>query len=240
MLNERLALHYGLPEVDGVALRRVTLPPDGPRGGLLTQASLLKVTANGTTTSPVLRGVWVMERILGQTSPPPPENVPAIDPDTRGATTIREQLEKHRTIPECAKCHDKIDPVGLALENFDVLGGWRDQYRGLDEAAVPVEGIGKNGHHFQFHLAQPVDASGQLPDGRPFGDIMEMKRLLLSDERQIARNLVRQLVVFATGAPVRFGDRPAVERILDQARATDYGVRTLICEIVQSELFRNK
>jgi len=240
MLNERLALHYGVPEVDGVDLRRVALPPDSPRGGLLTQASVLKITANGTTTSPVLRGVWVMERILGYTSPPPPADIPAIDPDTRGATTIREQLEKHRTVPECAKCHVKIDPVGLALESFDVLGGWRDQYRGLDEAVEPAKGIGKNGHHFTFHLAQPVDSSGKLPDGRPFQDIMELKRLLLADERKIAENLVRQLVVFATGAPVRFGDRRAVDRILDLASAKEYGVRTLIHNLVQSELFRNK
>ncbi len=240
MLNERLALHYGVPDVEGVALRRVALPPGSPRGGLLTQASVLRITANGTTTSPVLRGVWVLERILGQASPPPPAGVPAIDPDTRGATTIREQLELHRTGPECAKCHAKIDPVGLALENFDVLGAWRDQYRGVDEAVEPVKGIGKNGHHFEFHLAQPVDSSGQLPDGRPFEDVTEMKRLLLADERQLARNLARQLVVFATGAPVRFGDRPALEKILDNASATDYGVRTLIREIVQSNLFRSK
>src|SRR5438270_8554441 len=133
MLNERLAAHYALPPVEGVALRRVPLPADSPRGGLMTQASVLKVTANGTTTSPVLRGAWIMERILGQTPPPPPPGVPAVEPDTRGATTIREQLARHRTLESCAACHAKIDPPGFALESFDVMGGWRDRYRALAE-----------------------------------------------------------------------------------------------------------
>src|ERR1044071_6908275 len=129
MLNERLAAHYGLPPVEGVALRRTPLPPDSPRGGLMTQAAVLKVTANGTTTSPVLRGAWIMERILGQKPPPPPPSVPAIEPDTRGAVTIRQQLDKHRTLAACNACHAKIDPAGFALENFHVMGGWRDHYR---------------------------------------------------------------------------------------------------------------
>ena len=133
MLNERLAAHYGLPPVGGVALRRVALPADSLRGGLLTQASVLKVTANGTTTSPVLRGAWIMERILGKPPPPPPPGVPAVEPDTRGATTIREQLDKHRTVASCAACHAKIDPPGFALESFDVIGGWRDRYRALGD-----------------------------------------------------------------------------------------------------------
>ena len=239
MVNERLAEHYGLPPVEGVALRRVALPPESPRGGLLTQASVLKITANGTTTSPVLRGVWVMERILGKPPPPPPPNVPAIEPDTRGAITIREQLEKHRSLKECGACHAKIDPAGFALENFDVLGGWRDRYRALGDGE-PAKGVGKNGHLFAFHYAQPVEPGSELPDGRTFKDLAELELLLLADERQIARNLVRQLVVFATGAAVQFGDRPEVERILDRSRSADYGVRSLITEIVQSQLFRWK
>src|SRR5581483_7342531 len=128
MLNERLAAHYGLPPVHGVALRRVANPADSVRGGILTQASVLKVTANGTTTSPVLRGAWVMERILGKPLPPPPPGVSAIESDTRGATTIREQLAKHRTQTSCAGCHAKIDPPGFALESFDVMGGYREKY----------------------------------------------------------------------------------------------------------------
>ncbi len=239
MLNERLAAHYGLPPVAGVALRRVPLPAESPRGGLMTQASVLKVTANGTTTSPVQRGAWIMERILGQPPPPPPPSVPAVDPDTRGATTIRAQLDKHRTLQTCAACHAKIDPAGFALENFDVMGGWRDRYRALSDAP-PEAGIGHNGQKFAFHAGPPVDSSGTLPDGRGFGDVRALKRLLEADERLLARNLTRQLVVYATGAPVRFADRGQVEQILDRAGASHYGVRTLVQEIVQSDLFLNK
>lgn len=239
MLNERLAQHYGLPPVHGVDLQRVSLPKGSVRGGLMTQASVLKVTANGTTTSPVLRGAWIMERIIGKPPPPPPASVPAIEPDIRGANTIREQLDKHRTLATCNACHTKIDPAGFALENFDILGGWREKYRALGEGEHPP-GYGKNGQPYEFHLAQPVDATGELPDGRKFTDIRELKKLLLNDERAIARNLVRQLTVFATGAPARFGDRAEVERILDRASSSHYGVRTLIQEIVQSELFLKK
>lgn len=239
MLNERLAQHYGIPNVDGVNLRRVALPADCVRGGLLTQASVLKVTANGTTTSPVVRGAWVMERVLGRPPPPPPPNVPAVDPDTRGATTIREQLDKHRKLETCAACHAKIDPAGFALESFDVFGGWRTNYRALGEGEH-VKGFGKNGQAFTFHEGPVVDASGKLPDGRDFTDIRSLKKLLLADERQIARNLARQLIVYSTGAPVRFGDRPQVEQILDQTAAKGYGVRSLVLAIVQNDLFQNK
>ncbi len=131
MINERLANHYGLPGVEGSQIRRVALPPDAVRGGLLTQASVLKVTANGTTTSPVVRGAWMMERILGKPVPPPPPGTPAVEPDVRGATTMRQLLEKHRNDKSCNVCHAKIDPAGFALENFDVFGGWRDKYRAL-------------------------------------------------------------------------------------------------------------
>ncbi len=239
MANERLASHYGLPGVEGVALRRVVLPPDSPRGGLMTQTSVLKVTANGTTTSPVLRGAWIMERILGRPSPPPPPDIPAIEPDTRGATTIRELLDKHRNQASCAVCHEKIDPPGFALESFDVMGGWRDRYRAIG-GTEPVEGLGHNGQKFTFHRAQLVDSSGQMADGRTFGDIRSFKQLLLNDEPQIARNLTRQLVTYATGAPVRFGDRPEIERILHQTAATRYGVRSIVHEVVQSRLFLHK
>ena len=239
MINDRLAALYGLPGVQGSAIRKVVLPKDSVRGGLLTQASVLKVTANGTTTSPVVRGAWITERILGQPVPPPPPAVPAVEPDIRGATTIREQLAKHRTQPVCSSCHAKIDPPGFALESFDVFGGFRDRYRALGDGPK-VPGFGKNGQPFAFQLAQQVDPTGELPDGRKFADVRELKRLLLQDERQIARNLVRQLVTYSTGAPVRFGDRPKVEAILDRAAPGGYGVKSLLRGIVVSELFRNK
>ena len=239
MLNERLALHYGLPKVAGVAVRKVPLPADSVRGGLMTQASVLKVTANGTTTSPVIRGAWIMERILGLPPPPPPPSVPAVEPDIRGAKTIREQLAKHRTLAACASCHAKIDPAGFALEQFDVMGGWRDHYRATGEGQKAV-GFGKNGHPFEFHLALPVDATGELPDGRPFADVRALKKLLLADERQIARNLASQLVIYATGAPIRFADRARIEQLLDQTEKSHYALRDLIAAIIQSPLFLNK
>lgn len=239
-VNERLAEHYGLPTFEGVTPRRVVLPKDSPRGGLLTQASILRVTANGTTTTPVMRGAWIMERLIGVDIPPPPSGVTAVEPDTRGATTIREQLDKHRAIESCNACHAKFDPAGFALESFDVAGGWRDRYRSVGKEGERVKGYGKNGHAFKFRLAQPVDSSGTTLHGETFDDIRELKRLLASDERQLARNLVNRLIVYATGAPVSVSDRIEVEEILDRSAIRSYGVRTLIHEVSQSEIFRNK
>jgi hypothetical protein len=239
-LNERLADHYGVPAVSGVAFRKVKLPPDGVRGGLMTQASVLKVTANGTTTSPVLRGHWITDRILGLETPPPPPMVEAVEPDIRGAVTIRQQLDKHRSNASCASCHRKMDPPGFALESFDVMGGYRTRYRAVSDKAAPVKGYGMNGQAFAFHDALPVDSAGALPDGRPFRDVRELKKLLVQDETTIARNLARQLTVFATGAPARFSDREEIEKILAAAKGSGFGVRSIVHAIVQSELFRNK
>jgi hypothetical protein len=239
-LNEHLALHYGIPGVEGVAMRKVKLPADSVRGGLITQASILKITANGTTTSPVLRGVWVTERIMGYPIPPPPASVPAVEPDTRGATTIRQQIEKHRADESCAVCHRKLDPPGFALESFDVMGAWRDRYRGVDPAVAPELGFGRNGHPFMWYYALPVDPSGQLVDGRPFNDVRDFKKLLLKDEAQIARNLARQLTVFATGSPIRFSDRETIEQIVRGTQKDQYGLRSIIHGVIQSDLFRNK
>ena len=238
--NERLAKLYGLEQFEGIKLRKVSLPKDSSRGGLMTQASVLRVTANGTTTSPVVRGAWVMERIMGLNIPPPPSGVEAITPDTRGTTTIREQLDKHREIESCAACHRKFDPIGYALESFDVAGGWRERYRSLGEEGDRVKGFGKNGHAFKFRLAKAINCTGELEDKRSFRDITELKRLLLVDERAIARNLVHRFIVYSTGAPVSFGDRKTVEAILDQCADSDYGVRSLIHALVQTELFLHK
>ena len=154
--------------------------------------------------------------------------------------TIRQQLEKHRADASCASCHSKMDPPGFALESFDVMGGYRERYRAVSDKVPPVRGFGMNGQAFAFHYALPVDSAGALPDGRPFQDVRELKRLLVREERQIARNLARQLTIFATGAPVRFSDREEIERILDAAKASRYGVRSIVHAIVQSDLFRNK
>ncbi|MEM9158612.1 MAG: DUF1592 domain-containing protein, partial [Verrucomicrobiota bacterium] len=239
-LNERLADHYALPRFEGVGLEKVYLPEGSVRGGLLTQASVLRVTANGTTTSPVMRGVWVAERILGVEVHDPPSGIEAIEPDTRGATSIREQLDKHREVESCNACHAKFDPFGFALESFDVAGGWQEQYRAVNEVASPETGFGKNGHAFVYHLAQQVECEGELDDGRAFSGIQELKTLLISDPRALARNLVNRIVVYATGAPVSFSDREEVERILDACEEGDFGLRSLILEVVQSRLFAIK
>jgi hypothetical protein len=239
-LNERLAKHYGIPGVTGATMRKVTLPKDSVRGGILTQASVLKVTANGTTTSPVLRGVWIIERILG-VHIVQPTGIPAIEPDIRGAVTIRQQLDKHRADATCNSCHRTIDPPGFALESFDVMGGWRDRYRAFAENVKAEPGIGLSGQPFTFHYGLPVDSAGVLTDGRSFKDIREFKRLLLDhEEATVARNLVGQLTTYGTGAPVGFADRKTVQEILDKTRASGYGVRDIVHGIVASDLFRNK
>jgi hypothetical protein len=239
IINERLATHYKIPGVKGVEFRRVNLPKDSLRGGLLTEASVLKVTSNGTTTSPVKRGAWIMTRIIGRPPPPPPEAVSAVEPDLRGATTIREQLAKHRTQESCAACHRNIDPAGFALESFDVMGGWRDRYRSVG-AGEPVKGIGHNGNYFHFNLGLPVDPTGELPDGRKFADVRQLKECLASNPDQLAQNLAQQLIIYSTGAPIRFSDRPAITKILAENRKQNYGVRSLIHGIVQSDIFLNK
>jgi hypothetical protein len=239
-LTERLAAHYGIKGVSGAALRKVALPANSVRGGFMTQASVLKLTANGTTTSPVLRGKWIMERIVGYEIPPPPAAVPAVEPDVRGATTIRAQLDKHRADESCAMCHRNIDPPGFALESFDVLGAWRDRYRAIAKGEDPEVGFGKNGWPKTYYYALPVDPSGETVDGHAFKDVRDFKRVLLQNEEQIARNLTRQLMVYATGAPIRFSDRKAIETILQRTKASDYGVQSILNEIVQSDLFLNK
>lgn len=256
MINQRLAELYEVPNVVGAQIRRVAKPNGSPRGGFLTQASVLKVTANGTTTSPVLRGVWVLDRILGRHPEPPPPNIPAVDPDVRGTTTIREQLDKHRNEPVCASCHQHIDPPGFALESFDVIGRWREQYRfpgeKVDDPAdrkgddpIDAHFIGALPHHWKHlynnvRLGLPVDSTGQLPTGEKFSNIMEMKQLLLRDEEALARNLVNRLVLYATGAPVSFADRREVEKILSKTKDSSYGLRSILHEIAQSSFLRKK
>jgi mono/diheme cytochrome c family protein len=236
MLNGRLARHYGIPGIEGWEFRKVQLPPDSHRGGVLTMASVLKVTANGTTTSPVLRGAWVLDRILGTPPPHPPADVPAIQPDTRGSTTIREQLAKHRQLASCARCHSKIDPPGFALESFDVIGGWRENYR--------TTGLGKevmlNGRRMSYLKGPKVDPSDILPDGQPFADVDEFKKLLLEQRDQVARSLTEKLVTYATGGPPEPADREQIDGIVQRIRDRNYGLRTLVHEVVQSELFRTK
>lgn len=244
MLNGRLAKHYGIPDVHGVTFRKVPLKPEYHRGGVLTQASVLKVTANGTTTSPVLRGVWVLDRIMGRPVPPPPPNVPAVEPDIRGAATIREQLAKHRATQNCSGCHAKIDPPGFALENYDVIGGWRERYRVVTDRKNWINNrvgpLAKYLAAHQYGLGRNVEAGDVLPDGRKFVDITEFKKLLLVHPEQIARCITEKLVTYATGQPVSFGDHAEVDLILVKAQKSNYGLRAIVHEVTQSDLFRNK
>lgn len=238
MLNRRLADHYGIPGVIGENFRRVALPAGSHRGGLLTQASILKVTANGTLSSPVIRGVWVAKRILGHETQPPPADAGLIEPDTRGSTTIREQLAKHRRAESCAGCHRYMDPYGFALENYDVIGGWRDSYRKKRGKAAAVDPVTHK--KLEYSLGLPVDPSGELADGRTFANIDQLKKLLLDQQDTIARNLVNNIVAYATGAGVTFADRAQVEEILAQTRPNAYPLRSLVHAVVQSTLFQAK
>lgn len=227
-LNSRLARHYDIEWPGGLGLRRVAISPEDRRGGLITHASILKVTANGTTTSPITRGVWMLERIIGEHVPPPPANVPAVEPDIRGATTIRDELDKHRNLESCAACHVKIDPPGFALESFDVIGGWRENYRIVGE---------KNGRWSEGPL---VDPSHQLASGESFENIQELKKFLLRKPDQLARNMASQFITYATGAAPTFADRDAIEAIVEKTKSKNYGVRSLLHEVIQSSIFRNK
>lgn len=239
MLNQRLAELYEIPDVLGSAVRRVSLPAGSLRGGLLTQGSVLKVSANGTTTSPVTRGAWVLDKILNRPPEPPPPDLPAIDPDVRGTTTIREQLDKHRSSPACAACHVRIDPPGFALESYDVIGGWRTRYRSIGEG-TPVGRPGPAGRPLGYKLGKEVDPSGTLPDGRAFKDIHEYKAHLRKDPDALAWGLAEKLLVYATGAAPRFSDREGLEKAVAAARAKGHGVRSLLHAVVQGEAFRSK
>ncbi len=242
-LNQRLAEHYELPPVKGAALRRITLPADSVRGGLLTQASILKVTANGANTSPVLRGVWLLERIVGTPAPPPPPNVGAIEPDTRGATTVREQLAKHQSVKTCAGCHQKIDPPGFVLEAFDPIGRYREYYR-TTETGEKLKDLkaffGAHYGHVKYLKGATVDTRSQLPGGVEVADVRAYKAVLATRPELLARNFVRKLATFATGVHTEAGDELVIDDILKKTKASGFGLRTLIHEVVQSELFTQK
>lgn len=240
MLNSRLAQHYGIDGVHGGELRRVSLPPDVHRGGVMTHASILKLTADGTKTSPILRGKWVLEKIIGMPPAPPPPNVGAIEPDIRGATTIRQQMEKHKAIAACASCHKHIDPPGFALESFDVIGGWREFYRTADmrnsKGQVPLPNYPER----IVWRGLDVEIGGVTAQGREFKNIDDYQALLLEDKEQIARNLARQLLIYATGAEVQFADREVVQSIAARTRERNHGLRSLVHEVVQSPAFLAK
>lgn len=217
VINERLAAHYGLENVKGDDFRKVELPADNPRGGLLGQASILKLTSNGTRTSPVVRGVWVLENILGDPPSPAPADVEPIEPDVRGTKTIFDMLSRHREIETCADCHRSIDPWGFGLEQFDAVGAYREIYR--------------NG--------QPVYAKGSVPGGS-FDGLVSMKQVLLDRSEQFARALTEKLFAYALGHPLSFQERIIADDIAHANLAKGGGFRDLILEICASPLFRGE
>ena len=234
ILNRRLAKHYRIKDVEGQHFRKVDLPPGSPRGGVLTQAAILKTTANGTTTSPVTRGNFVLTNFLGTPPSPPPPDIGSVEPDTRGKTTIREILAAHRDMESCNTCHRKIDPPGFALESFDPIGGYRRFHR----ASGGERTFGGFTTKLPPKRGPKVDASGVTDDGKEFTGIEEFKQHLLEKKEQVARNFVSQLVVYSTGGEIQFADRDEIESILNQTRETDFLVRDIVHEVIQSKIFR--
>lgn len=233
MLNGRLAKHYGIEGVEGLEIREVKLPENSVRGGVLTQGAVLKVTANGTTTSPVTRGAWVLENLLGKEIPPPPPSVPGLEPDIRGAQTIREQLDKHRDDASCNVCHRHIDPPGFALESFDPAGKHREKYlRFVVNPGFEEQGWGS------VRPVADVDASGTMTSGQSFEDIRQFKQALVADKARFVHCLTEKLTTYALGRELGFSDREAIERIANETERQGEGLRTLVQEIVMSEPFR--
>ncbi len=225
MLNSRLAIHYGLTGPPPRGVRRVTLGQKTGRGGMLTHASILSLTSDGTRHRPVHRGAWVSEAILAHTPPPPPPNVDPLEPvvGDKPKTTIRTQLEAHATDPNCVSCHSKIDPLGLAFENFDAIGRWRTTER-------VQGGVGDD---------PLVDASGKLPDGRNFANPAEFKQLLAGDER-LAKAFLEQLATYALRRVMTVDDMEAIQSIAKGARDEGNGVKTLIRKLILSDLFQKR
>jgi len=226
MLNARLADHYKLPEVTGDQFQRVSLRPEDHRGGLLTHAAILSLTSDGTRHRPVHRGKWVMESILGKSPPPPPANVPAIEPTpaTQPKATLRNKLDAHKKNESCAACHAKIDPLGLAFDNYDAIGRWRTE-------EVVGDGIGAN---------PKVDASGELIDGRKFVDAAEFRRLLVEDLDKFNAAFIEKLATFALRRVMTVDDRDSLASLAKQSKAADYRLVAVVEALVQSELFQKR
>ncbi|MDB4632117.1 DUF1592 domain-containing protein [bacterium] len=238
-LNRRLAEHYGIKGVVGEEMRRVMLNSDSVRGGILTHASVAKITANGTVTSPVKRGNYVLSNLLGLPPNPPPPNVGSIEPDTRGATTIRETLQKHQSVEACSSCHSQIDPPGFAMECFDPVGSFRTRYRNSKGVKREIN-VGLRFLHKDYALGRSVDTSGKTADGHEFRDIREFKKQLGKSTEQVARNVVSKFIEFSTGGEIEFADRDEIERILNETRGDGFPLRSLIQHVVSSRLFRNR
>jgi hypothetical protein len=214
-INRELAAHYGMPGLQGNEFRKVSLSGT-ERGGLLGHGSFLTASANGVDTSPVIRGIYVMNKLLDYTPPPPPDDVPEIEPDVTGATTLREKLVRHRADATCAQCHNKIDPAGFALENYDPIGAWR----------------------LSYDRKLKVDSSGRLPNGKTFSNPSEFRDLVIEQKETFLRCLTKKMLTYAIGRPTNSGDRLVVDGIVDEMQESSNGLRDLVKKIVLSETFR--
>lgn len=223
MLNERLARHYGIEGVVGDKLRRVSLKPEHHRGGVLTHASVLSLTSDGTRHRPVHRGTWILESIIGKPPPPPPANVPALSSTAsdQGKTTVRRKLELHRSDPNCTACHTKIDPLGIAFDNYDAIGRWRT-------VETTNEGTGED---------PTLDPSGTLADGRKFQDSVELRKLITADLDKFAAALSEKLAVYALRRSLTYTDREALKQVVEQSKGNDFRLVSLIEGLVASPLF---
>ena len=229
-LNKRNARLYGIKFPNSEKMTRVQIERGGRHGGILGQASIMMATANGVDTQPVLRGVWLLENILGDPVPEPPPDVPAVEPDTRGAKSIRELLKKHNSDSNCSSCHKKIDPPGFALENFDPIGRWRDHYpvyQKVGEKVVLKDGL-------------PVDSSGTMRDGTRLKDVTDLKRYLVENIDIFGKCLAEKLLVYATGRDLSYGEKVELDGIVEQVRMKGNGFQDLIVALVLSESFRTK
>jgi hypothetical protein len=219
-VDERLARHYGIADITGTEFRKVPYP-DGTRRGLLGHGSILTLTSHADRTSPVLRGKWVMEVLLGTPPPPPPPNVPDLEATAEAEDgrlrTVRERLEQHRASPACASCHRMIDPIGLALENFDVTGAWRIKDNGA-----------------------PVDPASALYDGTPLKGPADLRQALLKRSGVLVQNFTENLMTFALGRRLAYTDMPAVRSVVREAAAADGRLSAFVLAIVKSPAFRMK
>jgi len=224
-LNERLAKHYGIPAVYGEEFRKVELPEGSVRGGLLGQASILAATSNPNRTSPVKRGKWILENILGTPPPNPPANVPALDEKQGGAVavTMRERMAQHRANPVCSSCHTMMDPMGLALENFDQAGRWRAVDDGLDSRRSDFT---------------KIDTSGVFLDGTKFEGPAELRQLLTRQPEQFVGTVTGKLLTYALGRGLEYYDQPTVRAIVRESRPADYRFASVVMGIVNSMPFQ--
>ncbi|MEM9825501.1 MAG: DUF1592 domain-containing protein [Planctomycetota bacterium] len=228
-VDKRLATMYDLPEAKRLrqadGFQKIDLPDRSQRGGVLGMAAVLTASANGVETSPVTRGVWVLENLLGMGPPPPPDEVPSIDANVSGATTIREKLELHRQDAACNVCHRKIDPMGFALENFDPIGQWRKRY-------PKAKGEKK---------AAEIDPTGTFPSGESYANFATYKRLLMETRKDVfMRHLVEKMLAYAAGREIEPSDRFVVDDIVQRVREDDDGLRTMVVEVLQSTIVRSR